>query len=90
MPTLTTCTLKDIKPGQRAILEELLTESISYRHSLHAMGLIPGAIIRVIRYAPLGDPLQIEVNHCQLILRKQDAAQLLVSKLNETDHDPSD
>lgn len=78
------CTLKDIKPGQSAVLEQLLTESASYRHSLHAMGLIPGAVIKVIRYAPLGDPMQIEVNHCQLTLRKREAAQLLVSQSDES------
>ena len=80
-------TLKEMKPGQSAILERVLTESASYRHSLYAMGLIPGVTIKVIRYAPLGDPIQIEVNQCQLTLRKQEADELLVSKINENHHD---
>lgn len=70
--------LEQVKPGETAILLELLTNSASYRLALYSMGLLPGTPIKVIRLAPLGDPMQIEVRGSQLTIRKSDARSLLV------------
>ena len=43
------------------------------RERLLEMGLTPGAPVRVIRAAPLGDPIEVEVRGYRLSLRKQDA-----------------
>lgn len=40
-----------------------------YRNKLLAMGLLPGTVFQVIRYAPFGNTLQIEVNGTALSLR---------------------
>ncbi|MBN2445258.1 MAG: ferrous iron transport protein A [Phycisphaerae bacterium] len=40
---------------------------------LMEMGLITGAEVRVLRRAPLGDPLQIRVGDCELAVRASDA-----------------
>ncbi|AKJ40884.1 ferrous iron transporter A [Pragia fontium] len=44
----------------------------AYRQKLLSLGLLPGSIFRVIRVAPLGDPIQIETPRICLVLRKKD------------------
>jgi ferrous iron transport protein A len=44
----------------------------SYRDKLLSMGLIPGARFQVVRFAPFGDALQIEVNDFNLSLRAKE------------------
>ena len=46
------------------------------RHRLLEMGLTPGAQIRVVRFAPLGDPMDIEIRGYHLSLRKVEASQV--------------
>ncbi len=53
----------------------------AYRKRLLAMGLTPGAEFTVIRFAPLGDPVEIKVRGFSLTLRKDEAGALLVEKL---------
>ncbi|PLS68304.1 MAG: hypothetical protein CV045_08705 [Cyanobacteria bacterium M5B4] len=50
-----------------------------YKRKLLAMGLTPGVEILVKRYAPLGDPIEIEVRGFALSLRKEEANALCVS-----------
>lgn len=49
----------------------------AFRQRLLAMGLLPGAIFRVIRTAPLGDPVEIETRRSRLALRRKDLQLLL-------------
>lgn len=42
------------------------------------MGLVPGATVRAVAVAPLGDPLQIEVRGGQWSIRRAEAAQIAV------------
>nr|WP_159567069.1 ferrous iron transporter A [Budvicia diplopodorum] len=44
----------------------------AYRQKLLSLGMLPGSIFRVIRVAPLGDPIQIETPRICLVLRKKD------------------
>ncbi|TKI05022.1 ferrous iron transporter A [Martelella alba] len=53
----------------------------AYRQKLLSMGLLPGAQFQVVRVAPLGDPLQIEIRRTHLFLRKKDLSQLIVDIL---------
>ncbi len=48
------------------------------RGRLMEMGLLTGTPIEVIRYAPLGDPIEIKVRGYHLTLRKHEAEQILV------------
>lgn len=43
-----------------------------FRQKLMALGLLPGSTFRLVRVAPLGDPLHIETRHVSLMLRKKD------------------
>jgi ferrous iron transport protein A len=46
------------------------------------MGLTPGIEFKVIRHAPLGDPVEIEVRGFKLSLRKQEADALIVEEVD--------
>jgi Fe2+ transport system protein FeoA len=49
--------------------------------ALMELGLVPGTRVRVMRSAPLGDPLQVDVSGAQLAIRKRVAADVLVELL---------
>jgi ferrous iron transport protein A len=49
------------------------------RPRLMEMGLVPGTKVELVRYAPMGDPVEIRVRGYNLTLRKHEAAQVLVS-----------
>jgi len=51
----------------------------AFRRRLLEMGLVPGAEIRVVTIAPLGDPLRIEVRGGQWSIRRSEAAQIAVA-----------
>ncbi len=44
------------------------------------MGLVPGIDVRVVTVAPLGDPIQIEVRGGQWSIRRDEAAQIVVTR----------
>ncbi|KPD03815.1 ferrous iron transporter A [Moellerella wisconsensis] len=46
--------------------------SPAYRQKLLSLGMLPGSIFKVVRLAPLGDPIQIETRRVSLIVRKKD------------------
>lgn len=53
----------------------------SYRDKLLSMGLIPGASFKVIRFAPFGDALEIEVNDFNLSLRASELKGLKIEAI---------
>ncbi len=53
----------------------------SLRQHFLDMGIIPGAVITLRKYAPMGDPMQLEVHGYELTLRKADAARIGVTLL---------
>ena len=46
---------------------------------LMEMGMVPGALVRVVKSAPLGDPIQVCVRNCHLALRRSEAKSITVS-----------
>jgi Fe2+ transport system protein FeoA len=54
-------------------------------HSLRLMemGLVPGAAIRMVKSAPLGDPIQVCVRNYDLALRRAEAKSIVVSLTEE-------
>jgi ferrous iron transport protein A len=56
-----------------------------YRQKLLSMGMIPGATFFVLRVAPLGDPIMIEVKGFQLSLRKSELIHLVLSDHSKGD-----
>ena len=51
----------------------------SFRRRLMEMGLVPGTQVILRNVAPLGDPLEIEVRHGRLSIRKHEASQIQVT-----------
>ena len=66
-------TLATAQVGDVCLVTEIERKPIELRSRLHAMGVIPGANIKVVRIAPLGDPMQIKVGGALLSMRKIDA-----------------
>jgi len=58
-----------------------LTLPTEQRTRLMEMGLTPGAEVQIIRFAPLGDPIEIEVRGYRLSLRKREAEGIQVGGL---------
>lgn len=74
-------TLKELKVGDSANVTGFASGAKSYRHRLLTMGLTPGTQIKVTRFAPLGDPMEIEVRGYSLSLRRDEAAALHVQRV---------
>lgn len=45
---------------------------------LMEMGVVPGAVVRVVKSAPLGDPIEVCVRNCHLALRRAEAKSITV------------
>ena len=67
-------TLDQLPFGQKAMIKSLKPEARPFRRKLLAMGVTPGCEVSVVRVAPLGDPIQIEMRGFQLCLRRSEAA----------------
>ena len=76
------CTLAHLRSGQAGQLLTIGGER-AYRRRLLELGLTPGTWVRVLKVAPLGDPLEVEVRGSRLSLRRAEAAQLKVSPSDE-------
>ncbi len=70
--------LTSLAVGASATVVEIKLPTTS-RQRLMEMGLLTGSRIQLVRYAPLGDPLEIKVRGYNLTLRKQEAEQILVT-----------
>ena len=68
-------TLRDLKPGQAGIVVSLASAGTVKRRIMD-MGITPGVEIRVIKVAPLGDPVEVNVRGYELSLRKEEARQI--------------
>ena len=64
--------LADCEMGGRGTIADVGGER-GFRRRLMEMGLVPGTAIQLVRVAPLGDPLEIEVRGCRLSIRRQEA-----------------
>ncbi|MBN1827154.1 MAG: ferrous iron transport protein A [Candidatus Eisenbacteria bacterium] len=64
--------LSDCKPGQTAVIVRVNGDG-PVAQRLMELGLVEGARLRVLRVAPLGDPMQLEIQNYCLSLRKSEA-----------------
>ncbi len=69
-----------LKPGDTARVAGYDGGDSGYRRKLLTMGLIPGVRFRLIRSAPLADPVEIQVNGFRLSLRRHEADMMNVEK----------
>ncbi|MBI4535878.1 MAG: ferrous iron transport protein A [Ignavibacteriae bacterium] len=67
-------------PGDRAVVTRINGAGVTVRQRLLEMGLVKGAFVELIRFAPMGDPLEIRVGRYRLSLRRVEAATVIVCK----------
>ena len=72
--------LKEMKAGETGEITGFHEGDPNYRRKLLSLGLTKGAQFRVIRVAPLGDPMEIEIRGFRLSLRKDEANILKVRR----------
>ena len=76
-------TLDKLDIGQSARIQTVNGEGQRRQHFLD-MGLIPDAVIKLVKYAPLGDPMEVMIHGYSLTLRKADAALIEVEPCSNT------
>ncbi len=72
-------TLKELEIGTSAIITAVGGEGALRQHFLD-MGVIPGAEVTLVKYAPMGDPMELCIHGYELTLRLADAAQIEVQE----------
>ena len=77
-------TLRELEIGSSAAIETV-GGSGSLRQHLLDMGIIPGARVKMIRSAPMGDPLEIRIHDYELTLRADDAGRITITPAQDTD-----
>lgn len=78
-------TLKDTAVGQTVRIEKVGGSGALRQHFLD-MGVIPGTEMTLVKYAPMGDPMELRLHDYELTLRLADAEQIEVSPLPEKVH----
>lgn len=75
-------TLRDLKIGQSAVIRKIGGEGALRQHFLD-MGVIPGAEATVVKFAPMGDPMELQIHGYELTLRLADAEQIEIEPIQE-------
>jgi ferrous iron transport protein A len=65
--------LADVPVGSEVVLRHLALPRTTARR-LFEMGLLPGSVVRVVRRAPMGDPIELRLRNYSLSIRKEEAA----------------
>lgn len=73
------CTsLSTAKSGDQCVVLEIASEPAELKSRLYSLGIIPGSILKLLRFAPLGDPIQVKVGGSFISIRKSEAAIITV------------
>lgn len=75
-------TLKDLPIGKTATILSVGGEGALRQHFLD-MGIIPMADITMVKYAPMGDPVEVRIHSYELTLRLDDAAKIEITDVRE-------
>ena len=75
-------TLDKLEIGRSAVIKTVKGKGLRRQHFLD-MGVIPDAVVKLVKYAPLGDPMEVLIHGYSLTLRKADATMIVVEP-NET------
>ncbi len=71
-------TLKDLQKGQSAVVTDVNVTGALRQHFLD-MGVIPGVPVKLVKHAPMGDPIELRLHGYELTLRLADAEKIGVS-----------
>ena len=79
-------TLRDLPVGKTATIRSVGGEGALRQHFLD-MGLIPQGEVTVVKYAPMGDPVELRIHSYELTLRLADAEKIQVEKISQKRED---
>ena len=71
-------TLSTAKSGDHCVVLEIDSEPAELKSRLYSLGIIPGSILKLLPFAPLGDPMQVKVGGSFSSIRKAEAAIITV------------
>ena len=80
--------LSELQPGESARISSVKGEGALRQHLLD-MGVIPGAEVTLVQFAPMGDPLEIRMHGYELTLRLKDADKIRVKQDKKPNDKPS-
>lgn len=75
-------TLAELKIGQSATIVDVAGQGTARQHLLD-MGVLPGMFVTLVKYAPMGDPMELRVQGYELTLRREDARHIKVTPETE-------
>ena len=75
-------TLKELAIGKSAVIRKVGASGALRQHFLD-MGMIPGAEVTIVKFAPMGDPMELQVHGYELTLRLAEAEQIEVEEISE-------
>ena len=81
-------TLDKLEIGQSAVIKTVKGKGSRRQHFLD-MGVIPDAVVKLVKYAPLGDPMEVMIHGYALTLRKADAKMIEV-EIQDTPEEHTD
>ncbi len=73
-------TLNMLHPGEVGTVDKILTSDAKLKMRLLELGLLKGTSIEMIRFAPLGDPIEIKIRGYRLSIRKEEAESVVLIK----------
>ena len=76
-------TLDTLEIGKDAIVRSVDCDEKSLRQHIFDMGLTPGTEVTMVKYAPMGDPLEIRLRGYELTIRAADAAQISLENVHD-------
>lgn len=82
-------TLKELELGNTAVVTVVGGEGSLRQHFLD-MGVIPGAEVTLVKYAPMGDPMELRIHGYELTLRLADAARIEVEPVKASESDKAE
>jgi len=65
--------LSNAKSGDRCIVLEIAANAVELKSRLYSLGVIPGSMLELLRFAPLGDPMQVKVGGSFISIRRSEA-----------------
>ena len=74
--------LSELKVGESAVIQNVGGQGELRQHFLD-MGIIPGAEVTLVKFAPMGDPMELQVHGYELTLRLSEAEKIQIQRITE-------
>ena len=77
--------LDELEIGKDAIIASVASDDVALHQHILDMGLTPGTEVTMMKYAPMGDPMEIRLRGYELTLRRDTAARIELVDVHDTD-----